>query len=149
MDPLTAIGAVASICQLANAALSLSRTLYSLGSAIGSASEDVQILADDLKTFAQFLTLLSRLLEDSSSWYSDDIYLLTAKIIKDCAELYVKLEKILAKLGANGKSTWKLRVKFVYKESEIKKLLKRLRDMKGTLATILMSLQVDLQLSLL
>lgn len=149
MDPLTAIGAVASIYQLANAALSLSKTLYSLGSAIGSASEDVQILADDLKTFAQSLTLLSRLLEDSKSWYSDDIYLLTAKIIKDCAELYVKIEKILAKLGANGKNNWKLRVKFVYRESEIKKLLKRLRDMKGTLATILMSLQVDLQLSLL
>ncbi|KAK0108890.1 hypothetical protein ONS96_014931 [Cadophora gregata f. sp. sojae] len=149
MEPLAAIGAVASICQLANAALSLSKILYSLGSAIGSASEDVQILAADLKTFSQSLTLLSRLLEDSKSWYSDDIYLLTAKIIKDCAELYVKIEKILVKLGANGKSNWKLRVKFVYKESEIKKLLKRLRDMKGTLATILMSLQVDLQLSLL
>ncbi|KAH6691190.1 hypothetical protein BKA61DRAFT_663282 [Leptodontidium sp. MPI-SDFR-AT-0119] len=149
MDPLSAIGAVASICQLAHAALSLSKTLYSLGSAIGSASEDVQILAEDLKTFSQSLTLLSRLLEDSKSWYSDDIYLLTAKIIKDCAELYVKIEKILAKLGGNGKSNWKLRVKFVYKEGEIRKLLKRLRDMKGTLATILMSLQVDLQLSLL
>ncbi|KAH9215614.1 hypothetical protein DL95DRAFT_388550, partial [Leptodontidium sp. 2 PMI_412] len=110
MDPLSAIGAVASICQLAHAALSLSKTLYSLGSAIGSASEDVQILAEDLKTFSQSLTLLSRLLEDSKSWYSDDIYLLTAKIIKDCAELYVKIEKILAKLGGNGKSNWKLRV---------------------------------------
>lgn len=143
------IGAVASICQLASAALSLSKTLYSVGSAIGSASEDVQVLAEDLKTFAQSLMLLSRLLEDSKSWYSDDIYLLTAKIIKDCAELYIKIEKILAKLGGNGKSNWKLRVKFVYKEGEIRKLLKRLRDMKGTLATILMSLQVDLQLSLL
>lgn len=143
------IGAVASICQLASAALSLSKTLYSVGSAIGSASEDVQVLAEDLKTFSQSLMLLSRLLEDSKSWYSDDIYLLTAKIIKDCAELYIKIEKILAKLGGNGKSNWKLRVKFVYKEGEIRKLLKRLRDMKGTLATILMSLQVDLQLSLL
>ncbi|KAE8441461.1 hypothetical protein EG329_004954 [Mollisiaceae sp. DMI_Dod_QoI] len=149
MDPITAIGAVASIWQIAQAALSLSKTLYTLGSAVGSASEDIQILADDLKTFSQSLTLLSRLLEDSKSWYSDDIYLLTAKIIKDCAELYVKIDKILEKLGSNGKSTWKLRVKFVYKESQIRKLLSRLRDMKGTLATILMSLQVDLQLSLL
>ena len=89
------------------------------------------------------------MLEDSKSWYTDDIYLLTAKIIKDCAELYVKIDKILMKLGSNGKSNWKMRVKFVYKERQIKKLLERLRDMKGTLATILMSLQVDLQLSLL
>ncbi|KUJ18592.1 uncharacterized protein LY89DRAFT_780639 [Mollisia scopiformis] len=149
MDPITAIGAVASIWQIAQAALSLSKTLYTLGAAVGSASDDIQILADDLKTFSQSLSLLSRLLEDSKSWYSDDIYLLTAKIIKDCAELYVKIDRILVKLGSNGKSAWKLRVKFVYKESQIQKLLSRLRDMKGTLATILMSLQVDLQLSLL
>jgi len=120
-----------------------------LGIAVASASEDLQTLADDLKSFSQSLTLLSRLLEDSKSWYSDHIYLLTAKIIKDCAELYVKIDKILVKLSGNRKSNWKLRVKFVYKEGQIRKLMKRLRDMKGTLATILMSLQVDLQLSLL
>jgi hypothetical protein len=149
MDPITAVGAVASIVQLANTALTLSKTLYTLGEAIASASDDIQALADDLRTFSQSLTLLSRLLEDSKSWYSDDVYLLTAKIIKDCAELYVKIDKILIKLGGNGKSNWKMRVKFVYKEGQIRKLMKRLRDMKGTLATILMSLQVDLQLSLL
>lgn len=149
MDPLTAIGAVASVVQLANTALSLSKSLYSLGAAVASASDDIQVLAQDLKTFSQSLTILSRLLEDSKSWYSDDIYLLTARIIKDCAELYAKIDKILVKLGSNGKSTWKLRVKFVYKEGQIKKLMKQLQDMKGTLATILMSLQVDLQLSLL
>ena len=149
MDPISAVGVVASIITLADTAFSLSKTLYNLSSGLASASDDIQVLADDLKTFASSLTLLSRLLEDSKSWYTDDIYLLTAKIIKDCAELYEKIDKILIKLGANGKSTWKLRVKFVYKESQIRKLMKRLRDMKGTLATILMSLQVDLQLSLL
>lgn len=107
------------------------------------------MLAQDLKTFSQSLTILSRLLEDSKSWYSDDVYLLTARIIRDCAKLYVKIDKILGKLVNNGKSTWKVRVKFVYKEGQIKKLMKQLRDMKGNLATILMSLQVDLQLSLL
>jgi hypothetical protein len=149
IDPITAIGAVASIVQLAQTALYLSKTLYTLGAAVSSASEDIQVLAQDLKTFSQSLTILSRLLEDSKSWYSDDIYLLTARIIRDCAELYVKIDKILTKLGSNGKSAWKVRVKFVYKEGQIKKLMKQLRDMKGTLATILMSLQVDLQLSIL
>lgn len=149
MDPLTAIGAVASILQLASAAIALSKTLYTAGSAIGSAAEDVNLLADDLKTFSQSLSLLSRLLEESKAWYSDEIYMLTAKIIKDCAALYLKIDKMLVKLGGNGQNSWKLRVKFVYKESQIKKILLRLRDMKGTLATILMALQVDLQLSLL
>ncbi|KAG9237494.1 hypothetical protein BJ875DRAFT_453600 [Amylocarpus encephaloides] len=149
MDHMTTVGAVASIVTLAQTALSLSQTLYTLGSAVSSAFEDIQDLAEDLKTFAQSLTILSRLLEDSKSWYSDDIYLLTAKIIKECAELYEEIDKVLSRLGANGKTTWKLKVKFVYKEGQIRKLLKRLRGMKGTLATILMSLQVDLQLSLL
>jgi hypothetical protein len=149
MDPITAVGAVASILQLAQTALTLSTTLYGLGSALLSASEDLKSLADDLKTFSQSLTLLSRLLEDSKSWYSDDIYLLTAKVIKDCADLYVKIDRILSNLGSKGKASWMKRVKYVMKESQIRKLLSRLRDLKGTLATILMSLQVDLQLSLL
>jgi hypothetical protein len=149
MDPISAIGAVASIITLAQTALTLSTTLYSLGGAFLSASEDLKCLADDLKTFSQSLTLLSRLLEDSKSWYSDDIYLLTAKVIKDCADLYVKIDGILPKLGGKGKATWMKRMKFAVKESRIQKLLSRLRDLKGTLATILMSLQVDLQLSLL
>ena len=149
MDPITAIGAVASVVQLAQTALSLSKSLYSLGAAIASASDDIQTLADDLKTFSQSLTLLSRLLEDSKAWYSDDVYLLTAKIIKDCADLYIKIDKVLVKLAGTGKSNWKMRILFVCKEGQIRKLMKRLRDMKGTLATILMSLQVDLQLSLL
>jgi len=147
MDPLTGLSPVGSICQLAQIALSLSKTLYSLGTAVASASDDIQVLAQDLGIFSQSLTILSRLL--SKSWYSDGIYLLTARIIKDCTELYVKIDKILANLGSNGKSTWKLRPKFVYKEGQIRKLMEQLRDMKGTLATILMSLQVDLQLSLL
>jgi len=149
MDPITAVGAVASILQLAQTALTLSTTLYGLGSALLSASEDLKSLADDLKTFSQSLTLLSRLLEDSKSWYSDDIYLLTAKVIKDCADLYVRIDGILSNLGSKGKASWMKRVKYVMKESQIRKLLSRLRDLKGTLATILMSLQVDLQLSLL
>jgi hypothetical protein len=147
MDPLTAVGVAATIVQLSQAAFSLSKTLYSLGAAIASASDDIQVLANELEAFSQSLTILSRLLDDNKSRYSDDVYLLTAKIIKDCAELYIKIDRVLRKLSGN--SNWKLRVKFVYKEGEIRKLMGRLRDMKGTLATILMSLQIDLQLSLL
>lgn len=145
MDPVTVIGAIASIVQLGQAALALSNML----SSIKSASEDIQDLADDLKSFSQSLALLSRLLDDSKSWYSDDVYLLTAKIIKDCTELYCKIDAILMKLGENGKNSFIKKLKFVANQDKIKRMLERLRDMKGTLATILMSLQVDLQLSLL
>lgn len=147
MDPITAIGAVASIIQLAQTAISLSKALYSLGSAISSATEDLHSLADDLGTFSTTLTILSRQLEDSKSHYSDEVYLLTSKIIKDCAKLYDKIEKVLVKLGSKGKTGWKLRVKFVYKEAQILKMKKRLVELKGTLAIILFTLQLDFQLT--
>lgn len=149
MEAFAVVATVASIVQLSQAALTLSKTLYDVSSSIASAKEDITNLADDLQTFSQSLNLLSRLLEDSKAWYSDDVYLLTAKIIRDCADLYGKIDKVLLKAGGNGKGGWKSRMKFVYKENQIKKLMERLRDMKSTLATILMSLQVDLQLSLL
>jgi hypothetical protein len=49
--------------------------------------------------------LLGRLLGDSKSWYSDDIYLLTTKVIKDYADLYVKIDGILLKIGGKGKTS--------------------------------------------
>ena len=130
MDPITAIGAVASIAQLVQTALSLSITLYSFGSAIPSAPEDIKNLADDLKTFSQSLNHLSRILEDAKSFYSDDVYSLTAKIIQDCAELYLKIDNVLKK---HGRGKWARSAKFIVKDAQIKKLLERLRDMKGTL----------------
>jgi len=149
MDPITAIGAVASIVQLAQLALSLSKAIYGIGNAIASASDDLRNLADDLSQFSQSLTVLSRMLEDSKSCYTDEIYLMTAKIIKDCADLYVKVDNILKKLSRRGSNSLRTRFKFVAKESEIKRLMQRLRDMKGTLQTILTTLQVDLSLSIL
>jgi hypothetical protein len=149
MDPVTAIGAVASIITLAQTALTLSTTVYSVCGALVSASEDLQILAEDLKVFSQSLMLLSRLLEDNKSWYCDEIYLLTARIIRDCISLYEKIDAILMKLEGGGKTRWTKKMMFVVKGPQIRRLLERLRHLKGTLATILMSLQVDLQLSLL
>jgi hypothetical protein len=147
MDPITAIGAVASIIQLAQAAFSLSKALYSLGSAVSSGTEDLHSLADDLDTFSKTLMILSRQLEGSKSRYTDEVYLLTGKIIKDCANLYDKIEKVLVKLGSKGKTGWKLRIKFVYKEAQILEMKKRLSELKGTLAIILFTLQLDFQLT--
>jgi hypothetical protein len=102
MDPLTAVGVAATIVQLSQAAFSLSKTLYSLGAAIASASDDIQVLANELEAFSQSLTILSRLLDDNKSRYSDDVYLLTAKIIKDCAELYIKIDRVLRNCASSS-----------------------------------------------
>ena len=129
MDPATAIGAVASVITLAQTALALSTTVYSVCGALASASEDLQTLAEDLKVFSQSLTILSRLLEDNKSWYCDEIYLLTAKIIKDCVSLYEKIDAILVKLQGGGKTRWTKKMMFVVKAPQIRKLLERLRHL--------------------
>lgn len=144
MDPISTIGAVASIVQLASAAISLSKSLYSVGSAISSAPEDIQSLAEDLEDFAGSLNIFSRLLGDSESFYSDDIYLCAAKIMRDASNLYVKIQRLVGKLGRGG---WKARVRWGFKEDKVRKLMARLRDMKGSLVHVTVSLHLDLELS--
>lgn len=144
MDPISTIGAVASIVQLASAAVSLSKSLYIVGSAISSAPEDIKSLAEDLEDFAGSLNIFSRLLEDSESFYSDDIYLCAAKIMRDASNLYVKVQRLVGKLGKGG---WKARVRWGFREGEVRKLMGRLRDIKGSLVHITVSLHLDLELS--
>src|ERR1700728_4134319 len=147
MDPVSAIGAVASIFTLAKTALVLSTTVYSVCAALASASEDLKVLADDPKEFSQSLTLLSRLLDDNKAWYCDEIYLSTVRIIKGCVSLYERIDKILVKLECGGETRLTKKMMFVVRGPQIRKLIERLNQLKGTLATILMILQVDLSLS--
>ncbi|CAG8973844.1 hypothetical protein HYALB_00005589 [Hymenoscyphus albidus] len=144
MDPITALGAVASIVQLASVALSLSKSLYSLTSAISSAPEDTITLCSDLESFSDSLMVFSRLLKEGECFYSDDIYLCAAKIMRGASNLYVKIQKLTGKLGKGG---WRTRVRWGFKEEEIRKLMKRLSDMRGVLVQITVSLHLDLELS--
>lgn len=117
-EALAVIGSVASILQLADTAFQLSKKLYSTSAALSTATEDIKSLSRDLEIFGQSLTLLSRLLEDGhseggKSRYSDAIYLLTSKIIEDCADIYVKIDRLMEKLK---KKSLKNKFKWLYKE---------------------------------
>jgi hypothetical protein len=134
MSGLEVISSIASIAQLAGNVYAISKTLYEVGNALSNAPSDIQDLARDLETFSEELRLLSTFL-DQKKGYADQIHRLTAKIIGDCAKICVKIDRILQKLR-NGR-VW-ARVKWLYKEKEIKRLLARLRDLKlclmGTLS---------------
>lgn len=125
MDPITIIGAIASVVQLAGTALSLSKCLYEAASTITTATEEINSLAHDLALFSESLTLLSRMLDAKQEQYSRAIYELTAKIIVDCGEICKKIEIVLEKLKKKGLGS---KLKWIYREKEnIKKLLERLR----------------------
>jgi hypothetical protein len=143
MSGLDIIGGIASIAQLAATVYTISKTLYEVGEALSNAPSDIKDLARDLETFSQELHLLSSLLQGRNEKYADQVYRLTAKIIGDCASICVKIDRILRKLRSG---TFLARVKWLYKEKEIMKLLARLRDLKlslmGTLS-ILSALRAD------
>ncbi|KUJ16593.1 uncharacterized protein LY89DRAFT_734689 [Mollisia scopiformis] len=137
MSGLEVVGSVASVIRLAAAVYSISKTLYEVGDALSNAPSDIKDLARDLETFSEELHLLSTLLDLKNSRYSDAVYRLIAKIIGDCATICQKIDRVLKKLRTT--SFWS-KVKWVYKEKEIMKLLARLRDLKlslmGTLSLL-------------
>jgi hypothetical protein len=143
MSGLEVVGSIASVLQLAATVYSISKTLYEVGDALSNAPSDIKDLARDLETFSEELHLLSSLLSDKTHRYSDRVYRLTAKIIGDCASICVKIDRILRKLRSGS---FLARVKWVFKEKEIMKLLARLRDLKlslmGTLS-LLSALKAD------
>jgi len=128
------IGSVASVAQLASTVFKISKTLYEVGDALSNAPIDIKDLARDLETFAEELNLLSSLLDNKTSRYSEQVHRLTAKIIGDCATICVKIDKILRKLRSGSVLA---RIKWLYKEKEIMKLLTRLRDLKLSLMGML------------
>jgi len=145
MSGLEIVGAVASITQLASTIYSISKTLYEVSDALSNAPSDIKDLARDLEIFSEELRLFSclRVFESKNNRYSDQVYKLTAKIIGDCATICVKIDRILRKLRSG--SVW-ARVKWLYKEKEIMKLLTRLRDLKLSLLhtlSVLSALKAD------
>jgi hypothetical protein len=131
---LEVIGGIASIAQLAGTVYTLSKTLYEVSESLSNASAEITDLARDLETFAEELNLLSTLLHGKDGRYADRIYRLTAKIIGDCATICLKIDRIIRK--SRRGSVWG-KVKWLYKEKEILKLLARLRDLKLSLMSTL------------
>jgi hypothetical protein len=139
MSGLEVIGSIASVVQLAGAVYSISIQLYEVANALSNAPADIKDLAHDLEIFSEELLLHSKLVNANNSRYSDQINRLTAKIIGRCATICEKIDKILKKLRSGSVLA---RLKWMYKEKEIRKLLGRLRDLKlslmGTLSLLRM-----------
>ncbi|TGO10073.1 hypothetical protein BTUL_0145g00200 [Botrytis tulipae] len=131
---LEVIGGIASILQLAGTVYTISKTLYEVGEALSNAPSDIKDLARDLETFSDELHLLSTLLHGKDGRYADQVYRLTAKIIGDCATICTKIDRIIRKLRSGSVLA---KIKWLYKEKEIMKLLARPRGLKLSLMSTL------------
>lgn len=132
MSGLEVVGSIASVAQLAGTVYSISKTLYEVSNALSNAPSDIKDLAGDLERFSEELHLYARLLDKKH--YDDHFHRLTANIIGECATICTKIDRVLRKLRTG--SVW-ARVKWLYKEKEIVKLLTRLRDLKFSLLSVL------------
>jgi hypothetical protein len=149
MSGLEVVGAIASVVQLAEVVISISKQLYEVANALSNAPSDIKDLAHDLEMFHDDLILYADLVNARNTSYSKHFSRFTAKIIGRCAEICVKIDKILKKLRSG--SFW-AKVKWIYKEKEIVKLLAKLRDLKLSLMgvlSILISVKTDLVLDAL
>ncbi|KAF4625539.1 hypothetical protein G7Y89_g12629 [Cudoniella acicularis] len=138
MSDLEVLGTIATVAGLVRTLYSISKDLYQISDVLSSAPSDINDLARDLETFAEEPQLLYTLL-DKEKPYADHIHRLTAKIIGDCATICMKVDRILGKMRS-GK-VW-ARVRWIYKEKEIRKLLARLRDLKLSLMSTLSFMNV-------
>jgi hypothetical protein len=143
MSGLEVVGAIASVVQLAEVVISISKQLYEVANALSNAPSDIKDLAHDLEMFHDDLILYADLVHARNTSYSKHFSRFTAKIIGRCAEICVKIDKILKKLRSG--SFW-AKVKWIYKEKEIVKLQAKLRDLKLSLMgvlSILISVKTD------
>ncbi|TVY47295.1 hypothetical protein LOCC1_G002860 [Lachnellula occidentalis] len=134
MSGLEVFGAVASVAQLAGVVYSISKQLYEVADAFSNAPSDIKDLAHDLEIFHEELVLHAQLVTEENARYSNQIIRLTSKIIGGCAEICIKIDKILKRLRSG--SVW-AKIKWIYKEKEIVKLLTRLKDLKLSLMRVL------------
>ncbi|TVY17475.1 hypothetical protein LARI1_G004822 [Lachnellula arida] len=134
MSGLEVLGAVASVAQLAGVVYAISKQLYEVADALSTAPSDIKDLAHDLEIFHEELVLHAQLVTDENARYSNQIIQLTTKIIGRCAEICIKIDQILKRLRSG--SIW-AKIKWIYKEKEIVKLLTRLRDLKLSLMRVL------------
>ena len=130
MSGLEVVGAVASVVQLAQVVYEISKSLYEVGNALANASSDILDLAHDLELFSEELHLHATLVSAANHRYSHQVNRLTTKIIGRCATICGKIDRILKKLRTGGIYA---KIRWLYKEKEIKKLLERLRDLKLSL----------------
>ena len=148
------IGIVASVFGIATAGFRVTQGLYKIADAIGSAGEEVRLLASDSDAFSQMLLSLSEVLKKVIGPSSPSRLIITTEdILKICEQILQPFEKILARLkpllerfkGSDRKmGQFGLRIQWIFRHKS--KLLfyhKMLNSLKSTLACLLATLNLQ------
>lgn len=96
-EALAAIGAIASIVQLADFGFKLSVKLFAFGEAVANADRSVKSLANEISLTATVLRELSKVIKSNENHVSPRAVEATEKTIKECFDVFEELSKALEK----------------------------------------------------
>ena len=134
-----AIGLSSAILSLVTTAYSSCQKLYSTFNKVRNAPKHIAAISKDLEDFYLVLGAIQSLLDDEEFsagivQYAQSKNL--CKVLEDCILVFKDFETIISEYQAHSKDpairTWQ-RLKWTFKESEIKDLRRNLSDCKGTL----------------
>ncbi|KAJ6279685.1 hypothetical protein J3E71DRAFT_354567 [Bipolaris maydis] len=96
---MEAIGAVASILQVAQIGTQLSIGLFQIADAIASANQETNYIAKDIALFCQVLKDLAKAIEfgQKAQLFRQDAFDTSIKIVDECKRVFTEIEDILKK----------------------------------------------------
>jgi hypothetical protein len=153
MEALAIVGSAASILQLIDTAAKLSIQLYSFGSTLGEADEEINAVALEISLFANTLDQLRGLFEKEDAQYAPAVLQNTENVIRNYRDLFRRYEILLGHLvdpseAENGISTSinlsrTGRVKWLFKQKRVEVLRRRLAVLQTNLLAMLHTLTLS------
>lgn len=149
------IGAVASIVGLAGAGIKVSFALFDLADRIGSAGEEVKLVATELSLFCSVLQEVASVIQDDdTSQLTPAALLLVNEVTSRCREVVTEIDKIVSSLTKDQSPfdlpslEWTSRVKWTFKRSKVQVQRQTLESCKSTLQLLLTTLRWSRRYSL-
>lgn len=150
MEAIAIVGSVASIVQLIDTAAKLSIHLYSFGSTLSEAEEEINAIALEISLFANTLSQLRILLEKESTQYSPAVLKNTQNTIHSCQDLFGQYEVLLKHLTDPNDDDIGMpkavilskmgRIKWAFKQKRVEVLRRRLAALQTNLLAMLHTL---------
>lgn len=142
------IGVVASIVGLAGAGIQVSFALFDLADRIGSAGEEVKLVATELSLFNSVLQEVASVIQDGdASQLTPAALSLVDGVTSRCREVVTEIDKIVSSLTKDQnpfdlpKLEWISRVKWTFKRSKVQVQRQTLESCKSTLQLLLTTLR--------
>lgn len=142
MSGLEAIGAAASIIQVADLGAKLSVKLFSFYQRVRIAGESIQLLSNEIALVSAILRELGHSLkeEDASNLCSKEAYRTLELVLAQSTDVLQQIQKVVDHNDTSGKSRFHQaagKVKLVFQESNLDTLRISLERLKSTMLLLL------------